>query len=164
MSNELVFVTFRLNGTETSFHVRPEEMLIDVLRDRAGLTGTKLSCDLATCGACTVLLGDKPAASCAMFAWQADGCDVRTIEGLSNDDGALDPVQAAFVENSAFQCGYCTPGMIMLARALLDENPSPGREEIRQWMGANICRCTGYEMIIEAVQEAAGRVPETADE
>lgn len=157
MSNELVFVSFRLNGTDVSFHVRPEEMLIDVVRDRAGLTGTKLSCDLSTCGACTVLVDGKPAASCGTFAWQADGHDVRTIEGLAGSDGTLDPVQAAFVENSAFQCGYCTPGMIMLARALLDRNPSPGRDEIRQWMGANICRCTGYEMIIEAVQDAASR-------
>lgn len=163
MSSDLVFVTFRLNGAETSFHVKPEEMLIDVLRERAGLTGTKLSCDLGACGACTVLVDGKPAASCGTFAWQAADCDVRTIEGLADGD-TLDPVQAAFVEHSSFQCGYCTPGMIMLARALLDENPTPARDEIRQWMGANICRCTGYEMIIDAVQDAATRTRETADE
>ena len=163
MSSDLVFVTFRLNGTETSFHVKPEEMLIDVLRDRAGLTGTKLSCDLGACGACTVLLDGKPASSCSTFAWQAADCDVQTIEGLADGD-TLDPVQAAFVDHSSFQCGYCTPGMIMLARALLDENPAPARDEIRQWMGANICRCTGYEMIIDAVQDAATRLRETADE
>ena len=157
MSDDLFNVTFRLNGSETSFHVRPEEMLIDVLRERAGLTGTKLSCDLGACGACTVLVDGKPSASCVTFAWQVVDRDIRTIEGLSSGDGDLDPVQAAFIEHSSFQCGYCTPGMIMLARALLDENPNPNRDEVRQWMSANICRCTGYEMIIEAVQDAAER-------
>ena len=157
MSADLFNVTFRLNGLETSFHVRSEEMLIDVLRERAGLTGTKLSCDLGACGACTVLVDGKPSASCVTFAWQAADRDIRTIEGLSSGDGDLDPVQAAFIEHSSFQCGYCTPGMIMLARALLDENPNPDRDEVRQWMSANICRCTGYEMIIEAVQDAAER-------
>ncbi len=157
MSADLFNVTFRLNGSETSFHVRPEEMLIDVLRERAGLTGTKLSCDLGACGACTVLVDGKPSASCVTFAWQVVDRDIRTIEGLSSGDGDLDPVQAAFIEHSSFQCGYCTPGMIMLARALLDENPNPNRDEVRQWMSANICRCTGYEMIIEAVQDAAER-------
>ena len=157
MSDDLFNVTFRLNGSETSFHVRSEEMLIDVLRERAGLTGTKLSCDLGACGACTVLVDGKPSASCVTFAWQVVDRDIRTIEGLSSGDGDLDPVQAAFIEHSSFQCGYCTPGMIMLARALLDENPNPDRDEVRQWMSANICRCTGYEMIIEAVQDAAER-------
>ena len=157
MSDDLFNLTFRLNGSETSFHVRPEEMLIDVLRERAGLTGTKLSCDLGACGACTVLVDGKPSASCVIFAWQVAGRDIRTIEGLSSGDRDLDPVQAAFIEHSSFQCGYCTPGMIMLARALLDENPNPNRDEVRQWMSANICRCTGYEMIIEAVQDAAER-------
>ena len=157
MSDDLFNLTFRLNGSETSFHVRPEEMLIDVLRERAGLTGTKLSCDLGACGACTVLMDGKPSASCVTFAWQAVDRDIRTIEGLSRGDGDFDPVQAAFIEHSSFQCGYCTPGMIMLARALLDENPNPDRDEVRQWMSANICRCTGYEMIIEAVQDAAER-------
>ena len=157
MSADLFNVTFRLNGSETSFHVRSEEMLIDVLRERAGLTGTKLSCDLGACGACTVLVDGKPSASCVTFAWQVVDRDIRTIEGLSSGDGDLDPVQAAFIEHSSFQCGYCTPGMIMLARALLDENPNPNRDEVRQWMSANICRCTGYEMIIEAVQDAAER-------
>ena len=157
MSDDLVNVTFQLNGSETSFHVRSEEMLIDVLRERAGLTGTKLSCDLGACGACTVLVDGKPSAACVTFAWQVADRDIRTIEGLSSGDGDLDPVQAAFIEHSSFQCGYCTPGMIMLARALLDENPNPERDEVRQWMSANICRCTGYEMIIEAVQDAAER-------
>ena len=157
MSDDLFNVTFWLNGSETSFHVRSEEMLIDVLRERAGLTGTKLSCDIGACGACTVLVDGKPSASCATFAWQVADREIKTVEGLSSGDGDLDPVQAAFIDHSSFQCGYCTPGMIMLARALLDENPNPDRDEVRQWMSANICRCTGYEMIIEAVQDAAER-------
>lgn len=155
MSSELVFVSCTVNGVPQEFHVRPEEMLIDALRDRLALTGAKLSCDLGACGACSVLLDGKPVSSCATFAWQADGAELRTVEGLAAPDGTLDPVQQAFIENSAFQCGYCTPGMIMLARALLDRNPSPDRDAIRTWMGANICRCTGYEMIIEAVEKAA---------
>lgn len=162
MSGELAFVSCSVNGIAQEFHVRPEEMLIDALRDRLGLTGTKLSCDLGACGACTVLLDGKPVSSCATFAWQADGADLRTVEGLATADGALDPVQQAFIENSAFQCGYCTPGMIMLARALLDRDPSPDRDKIRTWMGANICRCTGYEMIIEAVEKAAAVTQESA--
>lgn len=155
MSSELVFVSCKVNGVVQEFHVRPEEMLIDALRDRLALTGAKLSCDLGACGACSVLLNGKPVSSCATFAWQVDGAEVRTVEGLAAADGTLDPVQQAFIENSAFQCGYCTPGMIMLARALLDRDPSPDRDAIRTWMGANICRCTGYEMIIEAVEKAA---------
>ncbi|CAN0560272.1 unnamed protein product, partial [Laminaria digitata] len=155
MSSELAFMSCTVNGVGREFHVRPEEMLIDVLRDRLALTGAKLSCDLGACGACTVLLDNKPVSSCATFAWQAGGAEIRTIEGLAGADDTLDPVQQAFIENSAFQCGYCTPGMIMLARALLDRDPSPDRDAIRAWMGANICRCTGYEMIIEAVEKAA---------
>lgn len=155
MSSEFVFVSCTVNGTKQELHVRSEEMLIDVLRDRLLLTGTKLSCDLGACGACSVLLDGKPVSSCGTFAWQADGTDIRTIEGLADADGTLDPVQQAFVDNSAFQCGFCTPGMIMLARGLLDHDPTPDRSSIRAWMGANICRCTGYEMIIEAVEKAA---------
>lgn len=163
MSNELAFVGCTVNGVAQEFHVRPEEMLIDTLRDRLALTGAKLSCDLSACGACTVLLDGKPVSSCATFAWQADGADLRTIEGLAAVNGTLDPVQQAFIDNSAFQCGYCTPGMIMLARALLDRDPSPDRETIRTWMGANICRCTGYEMIIEAVEQAATSAQEAGE-
>ena len=155
MGGELAFVSCTVNGTAREFHVRPEEMLIDVLRDRLALTGTKLSCDLGACGACTVLLDGKPVSSCATFAWQADGCGVRTVEGLAATDGTLDPVQQAFVDNSAFQCGYCTPGMIMLARALLDHDPAPDRDAIRAWMSANICRCTGYVKIVDAVAAAS---------
>ena len=161
MSSELAFVSCTVNGIAQEMHVRPEEMLIDALRDRLALTGTKLSCDLGACGACTILLDGKPVSSCATFAWQADGANIRTVEGLAAADGTLDPVQQAFIENSSFQCGYCTPGMIMLARALLEHDPSPDRNAIRTWMGANICRCTGYEVIIEAVERAAAVTQET---
>ncbi|MFT7570453.1 MAG: aerobic-type carbon monoxide dehydrogenase small subunit (CoxS/CutS family) [Paracoccaceae bacterium] len=160
MSGELAYVSFTVNGVAQELHVRPEEMLIDVLRDRMALTGAKLSCDLGACGACTVLLDGRPVSSCATFAWQADGAEVRTVEGLAATDGTLDLVQQAFIENSAFQCGYCTPGMIMLARALLDRDPAPNRDAIRTWMGANICRCTGYEVIIEAVEKAVAMTQE----
>ena len=163
MSSEFVFVECTVNGAVQEMHVRPEEMLIDVLRDRLALTGTKLSCDLGACGACTVLLNGKPVSSCGTFAWQASGADVRTVEGLAAADGELDPVQRAFVDHSAFQCGFCTPGMIMLARALLDRDPAPDRAAIRAWMGANICRCTGYEMIIEAVEKAAELATEAGE-
>lgn len=158
MSGEFAFVGFTLNGVRQELHVRSDEMLIDVLRDRFGLTGTKLACDVGACGACTVLVDGRPMASCSTFAWQADGAQIRTVEGLADADGGLDPVQRAFVDNSAFQCGYCTPGMIMLARALLDADPAPDRAKIRTWMSANVCRCTGYEMIVEAVEDAAGLV------
>ena len=158
MSGELAFVGFTLNGIRQELHVRSDEMLIDVLRDRFGLTGTKLACDVGACGACSVLVDGRPMASCSTFAWQADGAEIRTVEGLADADGGLDPVQRAFVDNSAFQCGYCTPGMIVLARALLDADPAPDRAKIRTWMSANICRCTGYEMIVEAVEDAAGLV------
>lgn len=162
MAGDFVFMSVVLNGEKRDLHVRPDEMLIDIIRDRFALTGTKLSCDVATCGACTIQVDGKPAASCATYAWQVDGSEIRTIEGLTSNDGVPDPVQQAFVGNSAFQCGFCTPGMIMLARALLDQNASPDRETIRNWMGANICRCTGYEMILEAVETAAALQAEGA--
>lgn len=150
-------ITLTLNGAERTFAVAPETMLIDVLRDRARLTGTKVGCDQAVCGACTVLIDGKPAAACATFAFLADGKTVTTIEGLAAGN-ALHPVQEAFKAKSAFQCGFCTPGFVMLAAALLDENPAPDREEIVSWLTANICRCTGYEMIVEAVEDAAARM------
>lgn len=156
MAGDFAFIRFTLNGAPQEVHVRPEEMLVQLLRDRLQLTGTKIACDVATCGACTVLIDGKPSASCATFAWQAEGAEIVTIEGLADPaDGSLESVQQAFVDTSAFQCGFCTPGMILLAKALIDRNPSPDRDAIRNWMGANICRCTGYEMIIEAVEKAA---------
>jgi aerobic carbon-monoxide dehydrogenase small subunit len=157
--SERIAISLTLNGRPLRMEVAPEFMLADLLRDQCGLTGTKIGCDQATCGACTVLLDGAPVAACATFAWQTEGAAVTTIEGLAVD-GALDPVQQAFKANSAFQCGYCTPGMILSAKALLATNPAPDRATIRDWLSANVCRCTGYQMIIEAVEDAARRLRE----
>jgi len=156
---ETIPITLTLNGRALRASVAPATMLADLLRDHCGLTGTKIGCDQATCGACTVLVSGAPTASCATFAWQTDGAAVTTIEGLAAN-GALDPVQEAFKAKSAFQCGYCTPGMILAAKALLAQHPSPDRAAIRDWMSANVCRCTGYQMIVEAVEDAARRMRE----
>jgi carbon-monoxide dehydrogenase small subunit len=154
MSGETVTVVLTVDGARSTVDVATNEMLIDVLRDRLDLTGVKQGCDQAVCGACTVLVDGRPTAACSTFAWRADGAEVRTIEGLAAS-GALDTVQQAFAETGALQCGYCTPGMIMLATALLAREANPDRATIQDWMAANICRCTGYAMIIEAVEAAA---------
>jgi carbon-monoxide dehydrogenase small subunit len=156
MAGEDIAIRFELNGGWREAAVPANRMLVDLLRGEFGLTGTKVACDQAVCGACTVLVDGAPTAACATFAWQADGRRVVTIEGLVRD-GRLDPIQEAFRARSAFQCGYCTPGMIMLAKALLDRHPDPDRATIREWLQANICRCTGYQMIVEAVEDAARR-------
>ncbi|MGH7003612.1 MAG: (2Fe-2S)-binding protein [Alphaproteobacteria bacterium] len=156
MSEETIALRFRLNGAERAVSVAANRNLADLLRDEFGLTGTKIGCDQGVCGACTVLVDGAPVASCATFAWQADGRTLLTIEGLSVN-GKLDPVQEAFKANSAFQCGYCTPGMILLGKALLDRHPDPDRATIKDWMQSNICRCTGYQMIVEAIENAARR-------
>ena len=158
---DAVTIAVTLNGRALTASVAPQMLLADLLRDHWGLTGTKIGCDQATCGACTVLVNGAPTAACATFAWQADGAAVTTIEGLAAN-GALDPVQEAFKAKSAFQCGYCTPGMILSARALLARNPAPDRAAIRDWLSANVCRCTGYQMIVEAVEDAARRLREGA--
>ena len=153
-----VSIQFTLNGRQV-FHETPaNQMLVDLIRRQERLLGTKLSCDQAVCGACTILINKSPRAACATFAFEADGQEVLTIEGLAEGD-VLSAVQEAFIDNSAFQCGYCTPGMIMLATALLEQDPKPSEAAIRQWMGANICRCTGYQMIVEAVQSASRANP-----
>ncbi len=131
-------------------------LLIELLRG-LGLVGTKLSCDMQVCGACTVLLAGRPVSSCTTLAIEADGRPVQTIEGLA-DGAKLHPVQEAFIERFAFQCGYCTPGMIVSAKALLDARPAPDAAEVRHWMEGNICRCTGYQTIVDAVLDAAERV------
>ena len=154
---EPLTIAVTVNGEERRADVAPNLMLVDLLRERFRLTGTKVACDQAVCGACTVLIDGAPAAACATFAFAADGRSVITIEGLARN-GALDPVQAAFKANSAFQCGYCTPGMILVTKALLAEHPEPDDATIRDWLSANICRCTGYQMIFEAVRDAAGRI------
>ncbi len=130
---------------------------MDFLREELGLTGTKIGCDTTTCGACTVILNGKSVKSCTLFAIQADGAEITTIEGLSVDS-KLHPIQEAFKENFALQCGFCTPGMIMQTYFLLKENPNPSEEEVRDGLHGNICRCTGYQNIVKAVLDAARRL------
>jgi carbon-monoxide dehydrogenase small subunit len=140
-----------VNGERREALIEPRDLLVDVLRDRFGLKGTKRSCDVQVCGACTVLLDGLPASSCSTLAADAHGREVLTIEGLVRE-GELDPVQRAFVEHGALQCGFCTPGFVLTVKALLKLNPAPTEDEIRQFLRGNICRCTGYIKILEAVR------------
>ena len=149
-----ISVRFDLNGTAVDAAVEPRTALIDLLRDGFGLKGTKRSCDVQVCGSCTVLLDGKAVSSCTVPAFEARGKRVLTIEGLATDENAF-PLVEAFVNNAAFQCGFCTPGMLLAAKALLDETPHPSEEAIKDYMRGNVCRCTGYKKIVEAVQEAA---------
>jgi aerobic carbon-monoxide dehydrogenase small subunit len=146
-------IRLRLNGTERSAAVEDQTLLLEMVRG-LGLTGAKLSCDMEVCGACTVLLDGRPVSSCTTLALEAEGRSIDTIEGLA-DGVRLHPLQQAFIDRFAFQCGYCTPGMIMSAKALLDANPRPAATEVRHWMEGNICRCTGYQTIVDAVLEAS---------
>jgi carbon-monoxide dehydrogenase small subunit len=150
----IIEIAVTLNGESRSAEVEPRELLIDVLRNRFCLTGTKRSCDVEVCGACTVLVDGLPVSSCTMLAADVDGRDVLTIEGLS-DQGQLDTVQRAFVEHGAMQCGFCTPGMVLAVKSLLALHPNPSEETIRHYLRGNICRCTGYVKIIEAVKDLA---------
>jgi aerobic carbon-monoxide dehydrogenase small subunit len=154
MSEGLVPIKFRVNGRQNETTVSPQELLIDFVRERLALTGTKRSCDMEVCGTCTVLLDGKAVSSCSLFAFELDGKDLTTIEGLEGPDG-LHPLQKAFIQCGGFQCGFCTPGMILLAKSLLVENPDPSREQVCAYMDANICRCTGYQMIVESILHAA---------
>ncbi len=154
MSEGLVPIKFRVNGRQNEIAVRPQELLIDFVRERLALTGTKRSCDMEVCGTCTVLLDGKAVSSCSLFAFELDGKDLTTIEGLEGPEG-LHPLQKAFIQCGGFQCGFCTPGMILLAKSLLAENPDPTREQVCAYMDANICRCTGYQMIVESILHAA---------
>jgi carbon-monoxide dehydrogenase small subunit len=155
----LVEVAFTLNGRQRSFTVATDRVLADVLREQFGLKGCKIACDAAVCGACTVLVNHAPAAACSTFAFEADGTEVTTIEGLG-EPFAPHPLQQVFLERDAFQCGFCTPGMILTVEALLREHPDPDEATIREWLSGNICRCTGYQMIVEAVQAAAAAMRE----
>lgn len=149
----------RLNGVERHVEVEDHVLLLEMVRG-LGLVGAKLSCDMQVCGACTMLLDGRPVSACTTLAIEADGRSVETIEGLANGT-ALHPLQQAFVDNFAFQCGFCTPGMIVAAKSLLDERPHPDAEDVRRWMEGNICRCTGYQTIVDAVLDAAERVRST---
>ena len=150
-------VAITVNGARYEHDVEPRELLVYFLRERLGLTGTKVGCDTTSCGACTVLVNGESVKSCTMLAVQADGQEITTIEGLA-EDGALHPVQQAFHETHALQCGFCTPGMVMATVSLLAQRPSPMEEEIRHALEGNLCRCTGYHNIVQAVQVAAGRM------
>lgn len=146
-----------VNGVRREAEVEPRELLVYFLREGLGLTGTVVGCDTSSCGSCTVLLNGESVKSCTVLAVQADGCEVTTIEGLASN-GELHPIQQAFHENHALQCGFCTPGMIMQAVSLLNENPDPSDQEIREGLEGNLCRCTGYQNIVKAVRQAAGSV------
>jgi aerobic carbon-monoxide dehydrogenase small subunit len=150
-----VEVKVKVNGEAKKASVEPRVLLAHFLRDELGLTGTHIGCDTTNCGACTVLLDGRPVKSCTVFAVQADGREVTTIEGLAAE-GELDPVQLAFWEKHGAQCGFCTPGMILSSHALLARNPDPNDEEIKRALAGNLCRCTGYVKIIESVKYAAG--------
>jgi carbon-monoxide dehydrogenase small subunit len=151
-----VRVTVTVNGREESKEVEPRLLLVHFLRDTLGLTGTHVGCDTSNCGACTVLLDGESVKSCTVLAAQADGAEVRTIEGMASN-GDLHPLQQAFWEHHGLQCGYCTPGMIMAAADLLQRNPNPTEEEVREGLAGNLCRCTGYHNIVKAVMAASGQ-------
>ncbi len=148
----------RINGVDEELFIEPWWTLARALREELGLTGTKVSCETGNCGSCTVLIDGKAVKSCLYLAIKARGKDILTIEGLAGKDGKLHPLQEAFIEHFAIQCGYCTPGMIMTARALLDENPSPTEDEVRKGLSGNLCRCTGYNSIVEAIMAAAEKM------
>jgi len=149
-------IQIKINGRNREAMVEPRLLLVHLIRSIPGLTGTHIGCDTSHCGACTVVLDGKLIKSCTMFAVQADGCELMTVEGLSKD-GTLHPLQEGFKQEHGLQCGYCTPGMLMSATALLRENPSPSDDEIKKALQGNICRCTGYWNIIKAVKAASGQ-------
>jgi aerobic carbon-monoxide dehydrogenase small subunit len=153
-------INLKINGEPVEAAVEPNLTLVQFLREVLGLTGTKHGCGLGDCGACTVILDGEPVNSCLVLAVQAHGREVLTIEGLA-DNGVLHPIQQAFVDKGAIQCGFCSPGMILSAKALLDHNPKPTEIEIRTAISGNLCRCTGYQKIVEAVQEAAKSIAGT---
>ena len=149
-------ISLTVNGASQSHDVEPRLLLVHYLRDVVGLTGTNVGCDTSSCGACTIHVNGESVKSCTMLAVQADGTDITTIEGLANGD-ELHPMQAAFRENHGLQCGFCTPGMVMAAVSLLNENPKPTEAEVREGLEGNLCRCTGYHNIVKAVLAASGQ-------
>ena len=154
-------VRIELNGVAKEAGVDPRLLLVHFIRDVAGITGTHLGCDTTSCGACTVLLDGRPIKSCTFFAVQADGRRIQTVEGLAHD-GKLHPIQEGFHQEHGLQCGFCTPGMMMSALALLERNPNPSEEEIRWGISGNLCRCTGYQNIVKAVRYAASKMQKGA--
>ena len=149
-------VTFTVNKKKVTLKVGPKERLLDTLREQLNLTGTKEGCGIGECGACTVILNGEAVPSCLILTGQIEGSEVLTVEGLAID-GKLDPLQQAFIDYNAVQCGFCTPGMLMSTKALLMKNPHPNREEIKTALEGNLCRCTGYEQIIEAIESVANK-------
>lgn len=159
-SNNSIFVEVTVNDGVYQREIEPRTLLVEFIREELGLTGTHIGCDTSYCGACTVLMDGRPVKSCTLLAAQADGSEISTVEGLELGE-ELHPLQTAFSEHHGLQCGYCTPGMLMSAKHLLDENPEPSREEIKKGIAGNVCRCTGYQNIITAVEDAAQKLRET---
>ena len=159
MSN--IHVTAKVNGDDVEFLCNPRETLLDVLRDRLNLTGTKEGCGTGDCGACTVTIEDRLVCSCLMLGVEASGKSIETIEGMAKGD-KLHPLQKKFVEHAALQCGICTPGILVAAKNLLEKNPDPNEEQVRYWLAGNLCRCTGYDKIIRAVLDAAKEMREAS--
>jgi carbon-monoxide dehydrogenase small subunit len=150
-------VTFKINDEKFALDVEPNKTLLEVLRKRLNLTGTKEGCGAGECGSCTVIIDRKPVNACMILAVELEGKEITTVEGLAKN-GVLDSLQEAFINNAALQCGFCTPGMLMSAKALLMRNPDPKEEDIKEAIGGNLCRCTGYKSIIDAVKEAASKI------
>jgi len=150
-------VTFKVNGKKVTLNIKPKERLLDTLRNQLKLTGTKEGCGIGECGACTVILNGKAVHSCLILTGQLEGSEVLTVEGLEIN-GKLDPLQQAFIDYNAVQCGFCTPGMLMSAKALLMHNPHPTREKIKTALEGNLCRCTGYQQIIEAIESVTNKL------
>ena len=151
-------VSMSVNGRERTVSVEDRKLLLDTLREELELTSVHAGCEHGVCGACTILIDGKAVRSCLMLTVQADGRDVRTVEGLAANDGTLHPIQQAFLEEHGLQCGFCTPGFLMSVHELLESNPDPTDDEIRDTLGGNICRCTGYQAIFDAVRSAAGKM------
>jgi len=157
-------ITLTVNGTDRTLEVEPRKLLVHAIREDLDLTGTHIGCDTGNCGACTVLVDGEPIKSCLSFAVQADGSEVQTVEGMEDlpaADGDLHPLQEGFREEHGLQCGYCTPGMLMSGKALLDETPNPDEDEIREAISGNLCRCTGYQNIVKSIEYASEELAET---
>ncbi len=148
-------IQMRINGEPCEFLVEPNTLLMNLLRSEMELTGTKYGCGTGQCGGCTVLVNGEPVLSCLTLALAVDGADILTIEGVAAPDGTLDPIQEAFLDTAAIQCGYCTPGMVLMAKDLLNKNPSPSEDQIREHIKGNLCRCTGYHRIVQAIKSCS---------